>query len=74
MLSAPASRPPNLLDQRFVPRQPPQRATNCADAFELQCSLMLAENGVYLSDLAPDTLSQVFERLRARHMPRMPAL
>ena len=74
MLSSPASRPPNLLDQRFAPAQPPRCAPDRANAFELQCSLMLAENDVYLSDLAPDTLSHVCERLRARHLQRMPPL
>ena len=74
MLSFPASRPPNLLDQRFAPAQPPRHVPDRADAFELKCSLMLAMNDVYLSDLAPDTLSQVCERLRARLMQLMPPL
>lgn len=74
MLFAPASRPSNLLDQRFAPSQPGPLERGSADLFELQCSLMLAGSDVYLSDLAPDTLSQVCERLRARQMQLTPAL
>jgi hypothetical protein len=41
---------------------------------DLQCSLMLADQGVYLSDLAPDILAHACERLRTRHSPLMLAL
>lgn len=74
MFASAVSRPPNLLDQRFAPHPGTRPATHCSDPFDLQCSLMLAGNDVYLSDLAPETLSHVCERLRARHRPQVPAL
>lgn len=74
MIASAASRPPNLLDQRFAPQPQIPLAAEPADPFALQCSLMLAGSDVYLSDLAPETLSQICERLRTRHGLRMPAL
>ena len=59
MYSAPP-RAANLLDQRFV-LQGEQR-------FELKCSLMLAEHGVYLADLAPETFQHICHHLRSEAM------
>ena len=59
---------------RFVPQPHPAFAAEPVDSFALQCSLMLAGCDVYLSGLAPETLSQICERLRARHGLQMPAL
>ena len=68
-----AMRPANLLDQRLKhgAHVPP---LNRHQGFELQCALMLAGHGVYLADLGPEILSNICERLRARHLPLMPAL
>lgn len=74
MIASAASRPANLLDQRFVPQPHPALAAEPVDSLALQWSLMLAGCDVYLSDLAPETLSQICERLRARHGLQMPAL
>ncbi len=74
MIASAASRPPNLLDQRFAPQPQTALAVEPADVFSLQCSLMLAGSDVYLSDLAPETLSHICERLRTRYGLRMPAL
>jgi hypothetical protein len=57
-----AVRPANLLDQRFAP-------ASGAAPFELQCSMMLAEHGVYLSDLAPEAFIHICDYLRGEAMP-----
>lgn len=68
-----AMRPANLLDQR-VKHSAHAPPLNGHQGFELQGALMLADHGVYLADLAPEILSNICERLRARHLPLMPAL
>ena len=62
MSASATARPANLLDQRFAPH-------SGATPFELKCSMMLAEHGVYLSDLAPEAFVHICDYLRGESMP-----
>lgn len=57
-------RPANLLDQRFA-------MPAAEESFEVKCSMMLADHGVFLSDLAPEAFVHICDHLRKEPIPEL---